>query len=94
MAQTYDPYEETDKYVKEGCKINGLTMRIGRERVEVDDVRKVMGQVLYQPHMVVGILKLEPDPVASEDVMIGEIGTQEQGEAKDESESHTANNCS
>jgi hypothetical protein len=70
--------------VKERCKINLLTVRVECEGVEVDKVRKVMGQVLYQPHMIIGILILEPDPVAGEDVMIGEIGTQKQGEAEDE----------
>jgi len=70
--------------VKERCKIDLLTVRVECERVEVDKVRKVMGQVLYQPHMIIGILILEPDPVAGEDVMIGEIGTQEQSDTENE----------
>jgi hypothetical protein len=68
--------------VKERCKIDLLTVRVECERIEVDAVRKVVGQVFYQPHMIIGILILEPDPVAGKDIMIGEIGTQEQGETE------------
>jgi hypothetical protein len=34
--------------------------------------------------MIICVLILEPDPVAGEDVMIGEIGTQEQGDTENE----------
>jgi hypothetical protein len=94
MAQAYDPYEKTDEVVKERCKPNGLTVRIEGERVEKDAVRKVMGQVLYQPHMVIGIFVLKPDPGAGEDVMIRKIGTQKQGKAKDEGKRHAVYNSS
>ena len=94
MAQAYDPYEKTDEYVEEGRKINVQTVRIECERVEKDGVRKVMGQVLYQPHVIIGIFVQKPDPGAGKDVIIREISAQEQGEAKDEGKRHSVHNAS
>jgi aspartate carbamoyltransferase catalytic subunit len=70
-----------------------MTVRIQGERVKKDAMRKVMGQVLYQPHVNISICVLKPDPVAREDVIIREIGTQKQGEAKDKGKSYTVYNC-
>jgi succinyl-CoA synthetase alpha subunit len=36
--------------------------------------------------MIISILILEPDPVTRKNVMIGEIGTQKQGETENEGE--------
>jgi hypothetical protein len=94
MAQAYDPYEKPDEYVKEGCKKDGLPVRIECERVEKDTVGKVMGQVLYHPHMIVGIFILKPDPGPGEDIMIRKIGAQKQGKAKDEGKRHAVYNGS
>jgi len=84
MAQANDPYKETDEYIEEGSKKNGQTVGKVCERIEKDAVRKVIGKVLYQPHMIIGIFILKPDPGAGENVMIGEIDAQEQGKAKDD----------
>jgi hypothetical protein len=36
--------------------------------------------------MIIGVLILEPDPVTRENVVIGEIGTQKQGDTENEGE--------
>ena len=43
-------------------------------------------QVFDQPHMVPGVVYLEPDPVAGEDVGIGEIYACDEGDAEHDKE--------
>ena len=45
----------------------------------------MMDKVFHQPYVVPGIKPLEPDPVAGENVVIGEVYAQEEGDAEDES---------
>ena len=54
--------------------------------VEVDAVREMVDEVLYQPHVIPGIIRLKPDPVSGKDVVEGEIYAQQEGDSADESQ--------
>src|SRR4030042_5605533 len=43
----------------------------------------MVDKILHQPHVIPGVKPLKPDPIACENIVIGVINANEEGDAKD-----------
>src|SRR4030042_6861344 len=46
----------------------------------------MIGEVLHKPHVIPGVKPLKPDPIVCENIVIGVVNANKEGDAKDHSQ--------